>query len=188
MLSAFYRSSLSHVSSARLRHKHCSSVHVAKFLSNFRYSYLGKIWPFLILSIAGACSMIVQLWLLKQPALRKRIRQTAIAMQLAHKAYPAASIWTLLHDLDVQRSALALVATNAIIAAIEPSFPLWCSRQFNTPPQTVGVIFLAISISFTVGAGIGGGIGLRVGRKRTALGGQLLAATGVCGAPCLCRH
>jgi MFS family permease len=104
---------------------------------------------------------------------------TAVATQLAHETNPPASIWALLHDPGVRRSALALVAPNAVIAAIEPAFPLWCGQQFGTPPQTIGAVFLAISLSYLLGAGVAGGVGLRMGRKPTALAGLLLAAMGV---------
>lgn len=89
------------------------------------YSYTGKRWPFFVLAIGGFLSLLVQLWLLSRPQLKERIRRTAAAAKVEMLTNPPESIFTLLKDRNIRRSASTLVVINAVIAAIEPAFPIW---------------------------------------------------------------
>lgn len=96
------------------------------------YAYAGKQWPFFILAMAGACSFVVQLWLLSRKTLRERIARTALAAKLDSETSPPVSILTLLRDVNIRRGAVALIAQNAVIASIEPAFPIWAGEWGET--------------------------------------------------------
>ena len=91
------------------------------------YTYAGNQWPFFILAIAGAVSLLIQFGLLTRRSLSQRLHRSSLAAELEASVHPPTSMLTLLTNRNIRRGAVALVVQNAVIASIEPAFPLWAS-------------------------------------------------------------
>eukprot|EP00038_Savillea_parva_P013746 m.212393 g.212393 ORF g.212393 m.212393 type:complete len:502 (-) comp26104_c0_seq1:121-1626(-) len=143
------------------------------------YTYAGNQWPFFILAIAGAVSLLIQFGLLTRRSLSQRLHRSSLAAELEASVHPPTSMLTLLTNRNIRRGAVALVVQNAVIASIEPAFPLWAKRLFGSSPDTVGLVFLAASLSYLAGTGFAGGLAFRLGRKTLAVASMFMSSLSI---------
>nr|CAH8860181.1 unnamed protein product [Trichobilharzia regenti] len=133
------------------------------------FQFISKEAPFLILAALIMFDGLLQLITLK-PTIKREVRE-------------GSSLINLLIDPYILIAAGTITFGNLGMAILEPTLPLWMKIQMNSEEWEQGVLFLAASVSYLIGANIFGPISHRIGRGNSAGLGLLICGASLIGLP-----
>ncbi|XP_066901120.1 synaptic vesicular amine transporter [Halyomorpha halys] len=139
----------------------------------FAYDFLGKMAPFLGISLFAILNIAFQLVFLNMQPPNYEVQSTS-----------EGSSWKeLMSDQLVMLTAGAIWLSSSAMAILEPCLPLWLMSHIKPQKWELGTVFIPDSIGYLVGTNCFGGIAYRYGRWRVAIAALILLAISACTLP-----
>ncbi|GFG35851.1 hypothetical protein Cfor_01169 [Coptotermes formosanus] len=125
------------------------------------YDFVGKMAPFIVISVAVLLNGVLQLFLLDLKPVPDRL--------------PVSTSWhRLLSDGHIVLIAGAIWLSTSTMAILEPCMPIWLMDNIKPQKWQLGMVFIPDSVGYLLGTNLFGPVAYNMGRWRVAVSAMML--------------